>query len=149
MPPKLPNCENCSAAALCTTRFCLAGTRVGRDDVGTERRLVDATGMALYQAYYEGRHRETYKIRRVIEAFGLQPTFLPDISGSLDGHVPDDFTPTTHGGVAVAEIATMGQALHTIAIGEQMRGAAEAMQTKAGLRQQPAEARHQAQPQSP
>jgi len=26
--------------------------RVGRrDDVGTERRLVDATGMALYQAY--------------------------------------------------------------------------------------------------
>ncbi|TAH65816.1 MAG: nitrogenase iron-molybdenum cofactor biosynthesis protein NifN [Rhodopseudomonas palustris] len=73
------------------------------------------------------------ELRDIIEAFGLQPTFLPDISGSLDGHVPDDFTPTTHGGVAVAEIATMGQALHTIAIGEQMRGAAEAMQTKTGV----------------
>jgi len=73
------------------------------------------------------------ELRDIIEAFGLQPTFLPDISGSLDGHVPDDFTPTTHGGVSVAEIGAMGRAVHTLAIGEQMRAAATALESKAGI----------------
>ena len=74
------------------------------------------------------------ELRDIIEAFGLQPTFLPDISGSLDGHLPDDFTPTTHGGVSVAEIAAMGTAAHTLALGEQMRRAAVALEAKAGVK---------------
>jgi nitrogenase molybdenum-iron protein NifN len=73
------------------------------------------------------------ELRDIIEAFGLQPTFLPDISGSLDGHVPDDFTPTTHGGVSVAEIGAMGSAMHTLAIGEQMRDAASALEARTGI----------------
>jgi len=73
------------------------------------------------------------ELRDIIEAFGLVPTFLPDISGSLDGHVPDDFTPTTHGGVSVQEVAAMGRAVHTLALGEQMRLAATALETKAGV----------------
>jgi nitrogenase molybdenum-iron protein NifN len=73
------------------------------------------------------------ELRDIIEAFGLQPTFLPDIGGSLDGHVPDDFTPTTHGGASVEDIAAMGTAAHTIAIGEQMRTAAIALEAKASV----------------
>ncbi len=73
------------------------------------------------------------ELRDIIEAFGLKPTFLPDISGSLDGHVPDDFTPTTHGGVGVEEIAAMGTAAHTLALGEQMRAAAVTMEARAGI----------------
>jgi nitrogenase molybdenum-iron protein NifN len=73
------------------------------------------------------------ELRDIIEAFGLVPTFLPDISGSLDGHLPDDFTPTTHGGVSVAEVAAMGRAVHTLALGEQMRLAATALEAKAGV----------------
>lgn len=73
------------------------------------------------------------ELRDIIEAFGLAPTFLPDISGSLDGHLPDDFTPTTHGGVSVAEVAAMGGAAYTLAFGEQMRKAAVALETKAGV----------------
>ena len=73
------------------------------------------------------------ELRNILEAFGLRPTFLPDLSGSLDGHVPDDFTPTTHGGVSVAEIGAMGNAAWTIAIGEQMRKAAVALEAKAGV----------------
>lgn len=73
------------------------------------------------------------ELRDIIEAFGLVPTFLPDISGSLDGHLPDDFTPTTHGGVSVAEVAAMGGAAYTLAFGEQMRKAAVALETKAGV----------------
>ncbi|NEW88934.1 nitrogenase iron-molybdenum cofactor biosynthesis protein NifN [Rhodopseudomonas sp. WA056] len=73
------------------------------------------------------------ELRDIIEAFGLTPTFLPDISGSLDGHVPDDFTPTTHGGVSVVEVAAMGSAGYTLALGEQMRKAAVALEAKAGV----------------
>jgi nitrogenase molybdenum-iron protein NifN len=73
------------------------------------------------------------ELRTIIEDFGLEPTFLPDLSGSLDGHIPDDFTPTTIGGIGVEEIATMGQAGWTIAIGAQMLKAAEAMKARAGV----------------
>jgi len=72
------------------------------------------------------------ELRTILEDFGLEPTFLPDLSGSLDGHIPDDFTPTTIGGVGVEEIAAMGQAGFTIAIGAQMRQAAEALTEKTG-----------------
>jgi nitrogenase molybdenum-iron protein NifN len=73
------------------------------------------------------------ELRDIVEAFGLTPSFLPDISGSLDGHIPDDFTPTTIGGIEVQEIAGLGRASWTIAIGEQMREAAEALEKKAGV----------------
>lgn len=73
------------------------------------------------------------ELRTIIEDFGLKPSFLPDLAGSLDGHIPDEFTPTTIGGIGVDEIATMGQAAWTIAIGAQMQRAAEAMQQKTGV----------------
>ena len=73
------------------------------------------------------------ELRDILESFGLTPSFLPDISGSLDGHIPDDFTPTTIGGIPVAEVKTMGEAAWTLAIGEQMRPAAEALEKKAGV----------------
>ncbi len=38
------------------------------------------------------------ELRTIIEDFGLEPSFLPDLGGSLDGHIPDEFTPTTIGG---------------------------------------------------
>jgi nitrogenase molybdenum-iron protein NifN len=73
------------------------------------------------------------ELRTIIEDFGLEPTFLPDLGGSLDGHIPDDFTPTTIGGVGVEEVATMGDAGWTIAIGAHMRAAAEKLQKKTGV----------------
>jgi nitrogenase molybdenum-iron protein NifN len=74
------------------------------------------------------------ELRTILEDFELVPSFLPDLAGSLDGHIPDEFVPTTIGGIGVDEIATMGQAAWTIAIGAQMRRAAEAMEKKAGVR---------------
>ncbi len=73
------------------------------------------------------------ELRDIFEGFGLKPFFLPDLSGSLDGHIPDDFTPTTIGGIGIEEVAAMGSASWTIAIGEQMRPAAEAMRRKTGV----------------
>ena len=73
------------------------------------------------------------ELRTIIEDFGLKPSFLPDLAGSMDGHIPDEFTPTTIGGIGVDEVASMGQAGWTIAIGAQMRRAAEAMQARTGV----------------
>lgn len=73
------------------------------------------------------------ELRDIIESFGLRAHFLPDLSGSLDGHIPEEFTPTTLGGIGIAEIRAMGSALATIAIGEQMRGAAISLEHKTGV----------------
>ncbi|WOJ91404.1 nitrogenase iron-molybdenum cofactor biosynthesis protein NifN [Methylocapsa polymorpha] len=73
------------------------------------------------------------ELRDIIEAFGFEPLFLPDLAASLDGHIPDDFTPTTLGGISLEEIADLGNASHIIAIGEHMRLAAEALKEKIGV----------------
>ena len=73
------------------------------------------------------------ELRETLEAFGLEALVLPDISGSLDGHIPDDFTPTTLGGISVEQIADLGHSVHTIAVGEQMRDAAVALEAKTGV----------------
>ncbi len=73
------------------------------------------------------------ELRDIFDAFGLEPLILPDLSGSLDGHMPDDFTPTTIGGISVEDVASMGKSAWTIAIGEQMRPAAAALEKKAGV----------------
>ena len=73
------------------------------------------------------------ELRNIFEDFGLEPIFLPDLSGSLDGHIPDDFTPTTLGGASLEEIRTCNQASWTVAIGEQMRPCALALEEKTGV----------------
>lgn len=73
------------------------------------------------------------ELRDVFEAFSLDPMFLPDLSGSLDGHVAAEFTPTTLGGTSLEQIRRMGSACWTIAIGEQMRGAAITLEHRTGV----------------
>jgi nitrogenase molybdenum-iron protein NifN len=73
------------------------------------------------------------ELRELIEAFGLTPVFVPDVSGSLDGHMPDQWLGTTIGGTPLAALRTLGSAAHTLAIGEQMRPAALALQARCGV----------------
>jgi nitrogenase molybdenum-iron protein NifN len=73
------------------------------------------------------------ELRELIEAFGLTPVFVPDVSGSLDGHMPEQWLGTTIGGTPLAELRTLGTAAHTLAIGEQMRPAALALQARCGV----------------
>ena len=73
------------------------------------------------------------EVREIIVAFGLDPVFLPDVSGSLDGHMSEEFSPTTLGGTTLADARAMGESVHTLALGEQMRSCAEALQKKAGV----------------
>jgi nitrogenase molybdenum-iron protein NifN len=73
------------------------------------------------------------ELRELIEAFGLEPVFAPDVSGSLDGHIPDDWLGTTLGGTPLAALQGLGSATHCLAIGEQMRGAAEQLKSQCGV----------------
>jgi nitrogenase molybdenum-iron protein NifN len=73
------------------------------------------------------------ELRDIFEAFSLDPFFLPDLSGSLDGHIPAEFTPTTIGGISLEHIRRMGSACWTVAIGEQMRGAAITLEHRTGV----------------
>jgi nitrogenase molybdenum-iron protein NifN len=73
------------------------------------------------------------ELRAVIAAFGLEPVVVPDVAGSLDGHIPDAFTPTTLGGATLDAVRGMGAAIATIAVGEQMRGPAALLADKCGV----------------
>jgi nitrogenase molybdenum-iron protein NifN len=73
------------------------------------------------------------ELRELIEAFGLEPAFVPDVSGSLDGHIPDSWQGTTLGGTPLSSLQELGAAAHTIAIGEQMRPAAQALEARCGV----------------
>lgn len=68
------------------------------------------------------------ELREIVEAFGLSPIVLPDISGSLDGHIAPDWRGTTLGGTTLDEIRAAGASAFTLGVGEQTREAAEALQ---------------------
>lgn len=72
-------------------------------------------------------------LRDTAEAFGLDPIILPDISGALDGTIPDNWVPTTYGGTPVERIREVGRSAFTIGIGEHMRKPARLLQDKCGV----------------
>ncbi len=73
-------------------------------------------------------------IKDWIEAFGLRPVVLPDLSDSLDGHlVAEEFTPLTVGGTPVPEIFTLGEAAATLVIGASLTRAADKLKEKTGV----------------
>jgi nitrogenase molybdenum-iron protein NifN len=73
------------------------------------------------------------ELRELLAAFGLKAIVLPDVSGSLDGHIPDDWLGTTLGGTTLESIREMGASALTIAVGEQMRSAAMELEMRASV----------------
>jgi len=66
--------------------------------------------------------------------FGLQPTVLPDLADSLDGHLRDEgYQPLTYGGVSRAAIEQMGKAVATIVLGPSLWPAADLLKTRTGV----------------
>ena len=74
------------------------------------------------------------ELKELIEAFGLRPVVIPDLSDSLDGHLgEEDFSPLTIGGAAVSELLTLGDAVATLMIGHSMHKAADALKQLTGV----------------
>lgn len=71
-----------------------------------------------------------------IDSFGLRPLLIPDLSGSLDGHLDEAaFNPLTTGGLSLAELATAGQSVATLVVGQSLHGAADALAARTGVPQ--------------
>ena len=72
-------------------------------------------------------------LRALLGSFGFDPIFLPDLSRSLDGIVPDSFEPVSMGGTTLSEIRRMGESSHTLVLGESLRRAGEVLFEKCGV----------------
>ncbi|MEM0910295.1 MAG: nitrogenase iron-molybdenum cofactor biosynthesis protein NifN [Pseudomonadota bacterium] len=69
-----------------------------------------------------------------IESFGLQAILIPDLSGSLDGHLEEtEFNPLTTGGTSIDDIRCAGENAATLVIGQSMFDAATLLSEKTGV----------------
>ncbi|MGD8591102.1 MAG: nitrogenase iron-molybdenum cofactor biosynthesis protein NifN [Chromatiales bacterium] len=74
------------------------------------------------------------ELKSLIEAFGLRPLVLPDLSDSLDGHLGEgDFSALTIGGTAVSELPTLGDAVASLVIGRSMQQTADELAGLTGV----------------
>jgi nitrogenase molybdenum-iron protein NifN len=57
------------------------------------------------------------EIAWLVGGFGLRPVLIPDLSGSLDGHLADGWAPLTTGGTTLADLARLPDApvVHAVA----------------------------------
>ncbi|MEW8390729.1 MAG: nitrogenase iron-molybdenum cofactor biosynthesis protein NifN [Candidatus Thiodiazotropha sp.] len=74
------------------------------------------------------------ELKEIVEAFGLRPVVIPDLSDSLDGHLGEgDFSPLTIGGAPVSELSTLGDAAASLVIGASMNKAADLLRELTGV----------------
>ena len=74
------------------------------------------------------------EIKETVEAFGLLPIVLPDLSTSLDGHLDaKDYSPLTTGGTSVGDFEYLHMASATIVIGASMHVAADLLHERTGV----------------
>jgi nitrogenase molybdenum-iron protein NifN len=72
-------------------------------------------------------------LKVLIESFGLSATVLPDLADSLDGHMPEQWSPVSMGGTPRAALDRLGEAEATLAVGAQMRAPAELLEARTGV----------------
>ncbi len=73
------------------------------------------------------------ELREIIEAFGLRPVLVPDLSDSLGYLGEGDFSPLTIGGTEISDLATLGNAVATIVVGRSMFKAADELAQRTGV----------------
>jgi nitrogenase molybdenum-iron protein NifN len=73
---------------------------------------------------------DVQEIKEIVAAFGLIAIAVPDLSLSMDGHLDDSYSTVTSGGTTLAELREIGSSVYTLALGESMRSAAEALQAQ-------------------
>jgi len=73
------------------------------------------------------------EVKEIVEAFGLTPIVVPDLSTSLDGHLDDiDYSTTPTGGTPVADLRAVGRSVATLVLGRSLTGAAAILTERFG-----------------
>ena len=69
-----------------------------------------------------------------IESFGLRPLLIPDLSGSLDGHLDEaEFNPLTTGGLTISDLKTASESVATLVVGESLFPAADLLHKRSNV----------------
>jgi nitrogenase molybdenum-iron cofactor biosynthesis protein NifN len=76
---------------------------------------------------------DVQEIKEIVAAFGLTAIAVPDLSLSMDGHLDNSYSTVTSSGTTLASLREIGSSVYTLALGESMRSAAEALQTQFGI----------------
>lgn len=72
------------------------------------------------------------ELAELAAATGLDPIVVPDISGSLDGHLDTDWSPLTTGGTSRDDLRRLGRCTRIAAIGGAAAAAGEALSERTG-----------------
>ncbi len=105
-----------------------SGVRSREPGEGTERREIGRINVLA------GSHltpADFTELREIIEAFGLSPIMLPDLS-ALDGS-RQGVSPLALGGTTLGQVETMGESVFTLAIGRSLEPAAKQLHERFGI----------------
>ena len=73
------------------------------------------------------------EIQGIIESFGLTVLTIPDIARALDGHIDEDVSPLSTGGIGIEDLRRAGRSAATIYVGDSLAGAATALRDRFGI----------------
>jgi nitrogenase molybdenum-cofactor synthesis protein NifE len=70
------------------------------------------------------------ELKEMIESFGFTVLTVPDISNAMDGHIDDEVSPLSTGGISVEDIRKSGRSVATFFVGDSLARAALKMKEK-------------------
>jgi nitrogenase molybdenum-cofactor synthesis protein NifE len=73
------------------------------------------------------------ELKSLVESFGLTVVAIPDVANALDGHIDDEVSPLSTGGVAVDAIRTAGRSAATLYVGDSLARAALRLEEDHGV----------------
>lgn len=112
--------------------YCLIDQLVSEKTFSTTERKTACNLNLLCPAWMTPGDQEA--LAEMVEAFGLNPVMLPDLAASLDGHLGEKrLNPVSQGGVSVAAIENLGNALATLVFGRSLRSAGDLLAARTGV----------------
>ncbi|HEX9243704.1 MAG TPA: bifunctional nitrogenase iron-molybdenum cofactor biosynthesis protein NifEN [Anaeromyxobacter sp.] len=73
------------------------------------------------------------ELKGTLEAFGLTVLTIPDIANALDGHIDDEVSPLSTGGIPVEDVRKAGRSVATIFVGDSLAKAALVLEERFGV----------------
>ncbi len=70
------------------------------------------------------------EVKELIESFGLAAVCVPDLSAALDGHIDDEVSPLSTGGVSLEAIRSAGRSQAVLFVGDSLARAASKFGSK-------------------
>jgi nitrogenase molybdenum-cofactor synthesis protein NifE len=73
------------------------------------------------------------EVKRIVESFGLVVLTVPDVANALDGHIDDEVSPLSTGGIPVDEIRRAGRSVATLYVGDSLARTAKRLEKAFGV----------------